>query len=102
MASTRLVLRLLAPRRKKAIEQARMLEVRATEKLLKAINSNEKIRPYLKEYPFTAAKTKVFISFEKSPMIHYTDGSVAWFTPSKTNLPTLQNPLLLKDSSFFL
>ena len=84
--------RLLAPRRKATIEQARMLEVRATEKLLKAINSNEKIRPYLKEYPFTAAKTKVFISFEKSPMIHYTDGSVACVYPIENKLTYFTEP----------
>ena len=89
--------KLLGSRRKASIEQARMLEVKATEKLLKAINSNEKIRPYLKEYPFTAAKTKVFISFEKSPMHHYTDGSVACVYPIENKLAYFTEPPPLRE-----
>ena len=38
------------------IEQARKLEVEVTEKLLKRVNEHEKIRPFLREYPFKAGR----------------------------------------------
>lgn len=63
--------------RKPSIEEARMLEVKATEKLLRAINSNEEIRPYLAEYPFLPNRAQIMISFQKRDNTHYTDGSVA-------------------------
>jgi hypothetical protein len=59
------------------IEEARELEVKATEKLLQMINDHEKIRPYLKEYPFTSNRTNVSISFYKPNNEYYHDGSVA-------------------------
>ena len=37
--------------RKATIEQARILVVLATQKLLKMINNHKKIRPFLREYP---------------------------------------------------
>lgn len=50
------------------MEEARELEVTATESLLNIINSNEKLRPYLEEYPFTSDRIRMRISFvnEKS------------------------------------
>ena len=58
------------------IDQACELEVKATEKLLKAINSHPKIRPYLRVYPFTAPRAEVAISFYKSNGTPYIDGIV--------------------------
>jgi hypothetical protein len=58
------------------IDQACALEVKITEKLLEAINNNLKIRPYLREYPFTAPRAEVAISFRKLDGTPYTDGIV--------------------------
>jgi len=60
------------------IEKARELEVKATEKLLQLINGHEKIRPYLREYPFKADRAEVSISFEKPNGASYADGSVVY------------------------
>jgi hypothetical protein len=47
------------------VEQARELEVKLTEKFVKIINAHEKIRPFLREYPFPSSRACVSISFEK-------------------------------------
>ncbi len=64
--------------RQATIEEARALEVAMTEKLLKKINENEKIRPYLREYPFSHSRARVSISFRKRDNSPNTDGSVAF------------------------
>ncbi|MBI3259664.1 MAG: hypothetical protein HYZ54_09350 [Ignavibacteriae bacterium] len=43
------------------LEEARKLLVIAIKEYLSAINSDEKIRPYLKEYPFTAKNVEIGI-----------------------------------------
>jgi len=45
------------------MDEARELEVNLIEKFLKIINSHEKIRPYLREYPFPASRADIMISF---------------------------------------
>ena len=45
------------------IEKAREFIVKTTEKFLKIINENEKIRPYLREYPFKANRAEITIMF---------------------------------------
>jgi hypothetical protein len=47
------------------VEQARELEVKLTEKFVQIINGHEKIRPFLREYPFPASRACVSISFKK-------------------------------------
>ncbi len=65
--------------RKGSIEEARKLEVQGTQKLLKHINNHEKIRPYLREYPFKHNRASVSISFRNPESgHHYTDGSVVY------------------------
>ncbi|MBS0629927.1 MAG: hypothetical protein JSS30_06895 [Verrucomicrobia bacterium] len=59
------------------IEEARELEVAVTEKFVQTINANEKIRPFLRVYPFTPDRARVSIAFQKSNNRPYTDGSVA-------------------------
>jgi hypothetical protein len=51
--------------RSATIEQARELEVKATERFAQIINAHEKIRPFLREYPFPASRASVTISFRK-------------------------------------
>lgn len=53
-----------AHRKTTTIEQARELEVGVTEKLLEIINTDEKIRPFIKKHPITANRVEVIISFE--------------------------------------
>jgi hypothetical protein len=65
------------------VEQARELEVEATEKLVKIINAHEKIRPFLRESPFPASRTGVSISFCKKNNCRYMDGSVAYVFQAK-------------------
>jgi hypothetical protein len=60
------------------VEQARELEVKATEKLVKIINAHEKIRPFLREFPSPVSRTGVSISFYKKNNHPYMDGSVAY------------------------
>ncbi len=45
------------------LEQARELEVVLTEKFIKIINAHEKIRPFLREYPFPSNRAIVGIRF---------------------------------------
>ncbi len=57
-------------------EQARKLMVLATDRLLEAVNTDEKLRPFLAEYPFPASRVKMRISFVKKNYYSYSDGSV--------------------------
>lgn len=56
------------------IDKARELQVVATEKLLAAINNNEQLRPYIKNYPLSLDKLKVDILLRKSNYFPYFDG----------------------------
>ena len=65
-------------RKKTSLEKARKMEVELTEMLLHDINSNPKIRPYLKEYPFTAKMTPTRIYFwEEKGRSFIPEGSVS-------------------------
>jgi hypothetical protein len=61
------------------VEQARELEIKLTERFVQIINGHEKIRPFLREYPFPSSRVRVDISFT---------------IPSKTKLP-IDNSVLL-------
>lgn len=45
------------------VEAARELLVKTTERFAQIINAHEKIRPFLREYPFPASRADVSISF---------------------------------------
>lgn len=55
-------------------EDTRQLLVEVTEKLLIAINGNEKLRPYLAEYPFPMDRLRVLICFRTEGYSCYYDG----------------------------
>jgi hypothetical protein len=57
-------------------EEARELEIFIVEKILKAINSNEQLRPYLREYPFPLERLKIRICFTTKRYIPYVDGTM--------------------------
>lgn len=61
-------------------EEARALILLATEKLLTTLNNSETLRPYLKEYPFSANRLKLRMLFRKEKLfvgdVPYYDGSM--------------------------
>lgn len=62
---------------KLTVDDARKMEVTAIQELLKRINSHEKIRPYLREYPFDSSRVNILISFRTETDDRPIDGSVA-------------------------
>lgn len=66
--------------RRATLEEARELVVKSTQKLVDRINANEKIRPYLMEYPLTWKEVDISIAFHQKgdPSSYYLDGSVAF------------------------
>ena len=69
-----------------SIDQARLLEVKATEKLLQIVNNHEKIRPYLREFPFKFNRADVSIAFRKTDNSRYTDRSVTLVYQAKNKI----------------
>jgi hypothetical protein len=59
------------------VEEARVWMVFATEKLLQKINAHEKIRPYLREYPFPPGRALIDMRFYNSFNQRPADGSVS-------------------------
>ena len=53
----------LAVYRNATVEEARELEIKATERLIQVINAHEKIKPFLREFPFPSSRAHVTISF---------------------------------------
>jgi hypothetical protein len=80
------------------ISEARELEIQITEQFVKTINSHEKIRPFLREFPFPASRTRVGISFLKQNNTPYIDGSVSYVFHAKNiifyNAENPQNPYI--------
>ncbi len=72
--------------RKGTIEEARTLEVKMIEALLARINADEKIRPFLSEYPFKSKDLHISIAFQKKDGNYYTDGSIAYVSHIKNRL----------------
>lgn len=68
------------------IEEARKLEVIVTERFIEAINSHEKIRPFLREYPVKADRARIGILFKQQNKKPYTDGSVAYVFQVKNRI----------------
>jgi hypothetical protein len=59
--------------RKGTIDEARTLEVKMIDALLKRINDHEKIRPFLAEYPFKEKDIDISIAFRKADNSRYND-----------------------------
>ncbi len=59
------------------VDDARKVEVDAIQELLQRINAHEKIRPYLREYPFGPNRVDISISFRTETDDRPLDGSVA-------------------------
>lgn len=59
------------------VDDARKMEVNGIQSLLHRINAHEKLRPYLREYPFKADRVGLSISFRTETDDRPLDGSVA-------------------------
>ena len=59
------------------VERARQLYIEVTEEYLKRINQNEKIRPYLHNYPFRFDNLDLRISFKDENNKRQSGGNVA-------------------------
>ena len=62
---------------KSTIDDTRKVGVAAVQELLQRINAHEKIRPYLREYPFSTDRVGISISFKTKTDTWPLDGSVA-------------------------
>ncbi len=72
--------------RKATVEKARELEVTLIEKLLKIINSHKRIRPYLREYPFTSNRAHVSVAFWKKNNEPETENSISYVFQARNKL----------------
>ena len=62
---------------KVTIDQAREMFIECNEKFVQMVNEHEKIRPYLRDYPFSRARAKVNIYFSDKYGKSIIDGSPA-------------------------
>ncbi len=56
------------------IEEARELEIRATERFVELINSHKVIKPYLRDHPWDHNRARVMIAFRTENGKNYPDG----------------------------
>ncbi len=68
------------------VEGARKQYVEVVEGLLRRVNADEKIRPYLHNYPFTAENVKIMIGFEDKKRQIRADGCVAHMFVTRRNI----------------
>ncbi|MCE5318686.1 MAG: hypothetical protein LLG04_15145, partial [Parachlamydia sp.] len=72
--------------RRATVEEARRLEVYGVQKLLNKINAHEKIRPYLREYPFKSNRVGMSIAFYAKNDEYHHDGSVVYVSVIKSKV----------------
>ncbi len=72
--------------KKTTLEEARIIEVNAVERLIELVNNHEKIRPYLAEYPFNSSRTKISISFNDKSGLSHTDGTITYVSLIKNKI----------------
>jgi hypothetical protein len=58
------------------LEEARELMVQAKTRLVEKVNAHQKIRPYLKNYPFTLESAEISLGFHKQNGEFYFDDSI--------------------------
>jgi hypothetical protein len=80
------------------VEEARELEIKITEKFIECINAHEKIRPFLREYPFPSSRASVMIRFYKPKKFSLSTNNVELVFQAKStifyNTKNLANPHL--------
>jgi hypothetical protein len=65
-----------AMKKQTTIEEARELIVRLTERFVEITNKHEKLRPYLREYPFSPYRADIYLRFHDKMGRLYEEGSV--------------------------
>jgi hypothetical protein len=60
--------------KKTSVEEARELEVKATERFVELVNAHEKVRPYLRDYPWDYNRARIMIAFRKENGQDYPEG----------------------------
>lgn len=68
------------------VEEARRIAVNATQELLEKVNKHEKIRPYLREYPFKPDRIGLLVSVRTKTDNRPADGSVAIVTVAENKI----------------
>ena len=63
-------------------EEAREVVVYATEELLRVVNSDEKIRPYLCHYPFTASDVEIWLWIKRPDKSDVSEGEIRFILSS--------------------
>ncbi len=67
----------LSIKKKGTVEEGRDLFVNLKERFVEVVNQHEKLRPYLREYPFPPWRTQILLRFCDESGRIYEDGSVA-------------------------
>ena len=65
-----------AMKKQTTIEEARELIVRLTKRFVEITNKHEKLRPYLREYPFSPYRADIYLRFHDKMGRLYDEGSV--------------------------
>jgi hypothetical protein len=68
----------LSIKRKGTVEEGRELFIKLKERFVEVVNQHEKLRPYLREYPFTPARAHILLKFCDQGGVINKDGSVAY------------------------
>lgn len=72
--------------RRASIAEARALMMHCLKRVVDEVNSCEKIRSHLAEYPFPMSRVDFSISFERDDNRYYTDGTVSYVFNVKTGV----------------
>lgn len=83
-------------------DEGRQLLLEVSDKLLTTLNNNEKLRPFLKEYPFPASLLKINLRFEQSKYASLPDIRIKNITLNENKITYNQeitHPL--KEGQFF-
>ena len=70
--------------RRATIEEARRLEVYVSSQLVEVINSHDKLRPFLREYPFSSERARVVITFDDEYNRHNANNPLIYQVKQKT------------------
>lgn len=72
--------------RKMTLNEAREIEVYMLKRLMELINGDEKLRPFLREYPFPSNRICIRVTGLDRTGSHFNDGSVCYVFSCKGNL----------------
>lgn len=88
--------------KKGSVEQSRDLIVKLTERFTQVINKHEKLRPYLREYPFKPNRINITIIYCDQFSRRNTDGSICRASVGATNKIYYRTEKPNKNSEIYL